>query len=220
MSLPKMDYELVSVDDLQEHPNNPRRGDVEAVVTSIVRNGWHGVVLVQRSTGYVLAGNTRLRAARQLGLEKVPVEWKDCTDEEALNDLLSDNRAYDLGYFDEDALAGMLTEADPDALASMLFSADDIAGLVLPLDVPPEPLPDVENGEDDGQARITRSAQEASDSYLEAQTRSIVLPYTLPDYIAVTDHLRQLRQAYGLATSAEVIAKVVAEVAERVEAEA
>lgn len=217
MSVPEAAYELVPVEDLTEHPDNPRKGDVEGIVTSIVRNGWHGVLTVQRSTGLVIIGNHRLRAARQLGMTHVPVEWKDCTDEQARNDLVADNRAGDLGHFDEDALAEMLVEADPDALSSMLFSAEDVAGLVLPLEPPDDDV--AEPAADPDGVVITTTAAEGTDGYLAAQTRSIVLPYALADYIVVADGLRDLRRAYGLDTNAAVVARLVAEVAAKVRAE-
>src|SRR5262245_54891000 len=114
-------YELVDVALLEEHPENPRRGDVEAIVTSIVKNGWHGALTVQRSTRRVVVGNHRLRAARQLGMSKVPVLWEDIDDDEARRKLVGDNRASEFGHWDEDALAEMLRVQSPEDLAGMLF---------------------------------------------------------------------------------------------------
>ena len=53
--------EAIPVDDITEHPDNPRRGDDPAVEESMVRNGFFGAILVQRSTDHVIAGNTRYR---------------------------------------------------------------------------------------------------------------------------------------------------------------
>lgn len=73
-------YEQVRVGELKPHPKNPRKGDTAAIQASIEANGFYGVVVAQRSTGFVLAGNHRLLAARQVGLETVPVVWGDVYD--------------------------------------------------------------------------------------------------------------------------------------------
>lgn len=99
----------VDVDRLVEHPDNPRRGDLAAVVESIRANGFYGSLVVQKSTGRVLAGNHRLRAAREVGLEKVPVTWVDIDDDTARRILAADNRTSDLAAYDTGALVALLT---------------------------------------------------------------------------------------------------------------
>jgi hypothetical protein len=102
------DHEMVGVDDLTTHPGNPRRGDLAAVKASIEVNGFYGTIVAQRSTGYVLAGNHRLMAARELGMVEVPVVWVDCDDTRARAILAADNRTSELGGFDSEALAQLL----------------------------------------------------------------------------------------------------------------
>ena len=102
------DHEMVGVDDLTTHPGNPRRGDLAAVKASIEVNGFYGTIVAQRSSGYVLAGNHRLMAARELGMEQVPVVWVDCDDTRARAILAADNRTSELGGFDSEALAQLL----------------------------------------------------------------------------------------------------------------
>ena len=219
MSAVPQSYEVVPVTKLVEHPKNPRVGDVEAIVAAITANGWHGALLVQRSTAHVLAGNHRLRAAKQLGMETVPVIWADVDDDEALAILVSDNRASDFGYFDEDALVDLLRGQSPDSLAGMLFSEADLAmmsggtddGVVALSDVDPaeggEPadLPEVPST-----VQLNANAQD-HEGYLATQSRSVVLPFPLPTYVTVTDHLRQLRQARSIGTNAELVATLAAE---------
>lgn len=124
--------ETVAVSKLREHPANPRQGDVGAVSQSIEANGFFGTLVVQRSSGYVLAGNHRLKAARALGMDALPVAYVDVDDERAMRILLADNRTSDLGDYDRDALADLLehlastdsglsgTGYDGDALDEML----------------------------------------------------------------------------------------------------
>lgn len=226
------DYELVGVEAIKPHPRNPRRGDVEAIMASITANGWHGAVTVQRSSGYVIAGNSRLRAAKALGMKQVPVIWRDVDDATAERLLVADNRATDLGYFDEEALSELVLSTDD--LAGMLYSpADlDLLGIVLPseqeaaaavgddgLEDGPSvdgaargPAPVAGGLEREGGAVLVRETpQDRQPDYVAAGLRSIVLPYPLEPYLAVTDGLRAIRQARGYATNAEAVAALVAE---------
>lgn len=130
--------ELVDVETLEPHPRNPRQGDVGAIATSILHNGFYGVCVVQQSTRYVLVGNHRREAVRALDAElvahdagqhaepvalcaacqgkwtepiaKVPVLWVDVDEATATRILLADNRTNDLAHYDEFALADLLTD--------------------------------------------------------------------------------------------------------------
>lgn len=104
----KQDYEIVAIDRLCAHPDNPNRGDLSAISASICTNGFFGAVLVRRSTNEVLAGNWRLEAARREGLSSLPVIWLDCTDAEARRILLADNRTRDLATFEPKFVAVIL----------------------------------------------------------------------------------------------------------------
>lgn len=105
----QQDYELVPVDEIEEHPNNPRRGDVDAIGESIDVNGWYGAVVAQKGTGYILAGNHRYRVAKKKGATEIPVIWLDVDDVEAIRILLADNRTAELGHTDEGALQELLS---------------------------------------------------------------------------------------------------------------
>jgi ParB-like chromosome segregation protein Spo0J len=110
-----MDQTFVESQDVLElkaHPRNPRRGDVDKIRESIRRNGFYGTVVAQRSTGYILAGNHRVEAARQEGYTHVPVMWVDCDDRTAARILLVDNRASDTAFYDDTELLGLLREFD------------------------------------------------------------------------------------------------------------
>jgi hypothetical protein len=91
-------------------------------------NGFYGAVIAQRSTGHIIAGEHRWRAARQKRLAAVPVFWLDVDDDRALRILLADNRTNDTAGYDEEILAELLkgmddlagTGWDDDALAKLL----------------------------------------------------------------------------------------------------
>jgi len=136
MKMSKQVYEVVPVDGLTVHPSNPRRGDVNAITESIAANGFYGAVIVQKSTGYVLAGNHRLIAARQAGAESLPVIHVDVDDATATRILLADNRTNDVAAYDQDALAGLLKLlAEDGGLAGSGYNNDDVDALLRGLEV-------------------------------------------------------------------------------------
>lgn len=123
---------MTSVDKLIVHPDNPRVGNIDLIVESIRRNGWYGTVVAQRSTRNVLAGNHRLMAAREVGIEEVPVYWVDVDDATATRILLADNRTADVATYDTQSLVSLLSAVrDDDNLLGTGWDDDDIADLLM-----------------------------------------------------------------------------------------
>jgi len=116
------------VDNLEPHPRNPRRGDVQAIADSLRRHGQYRPIVVQQSTGHVLAGNHTFMAARYLGWEYVDAVFLDVDDQEALRILLVDNRTADLGTYDEPVLALLLQDL-PD-LEGTGYAEEDLDALL------------------------------------------------------------------------------------------
>lgn len=142
-------YALVSVDDLLEHPQNPRKGDIDAITASIINNGFYGAVVAQKTTKRILAGNHRWKAARAAGLKSVPVLWTDVDDATAVRILLADNRTNDLAGYDDEALLALLEECrNEDNLIGTGYSDQDIEDLLTA--VMAEALPSVDEDEPDG----------------------------------------------------------------------
>lgn len=124
--------EMVAAGDLSCHPDNPRRGDVDAIRVSIRANGFYGALVVQRSTGYILAGNHRFMAAQAEGLAKVPVIYVDASDDDAKAILVGDNRLSDLAENDPALLAALLQaiQSREQGLTGTGYSDDDLAELL------------------------------------------------------------------------------------------
>ena len=101
---PQIDSVSTDGDHIKPHPDNARRGNVDAIRQSIQANGFFGSLVVQRSTGHILVGNHRFRAAQAEQLPEVPVMFIDCDDDEAKRILLADNRTSDLGVYDDELL--------------------------------------------------------------------------------------------------------------------
>tara|TARA_R100000808_G_C2081379_1_gene105062 strand:- start:142 stop:759 length:618 start_codon:yes stop_codon:yes gene_type:complete len=104
------EFEKVEIGKLKMHPRNPRSGNTEAIRESIEHNGFYGTVIAQRSTGYILAGNHRWKAAKEAGASHIPVAWIDVEEEHAHRIMLADNRTNDMASYDEAGLAALLTE--------------------------------------------------------------------------------------------------------------
>jgi len=121
----------VDITKLSPHPQNPRRGSVEAIGESVEANGFYGVVIAQLSTGRILVGNHRYQVALAQGAKKLPVAWVDVDDRKALEILLSDNRASDLATQDDDALGELLKElAATGDLTGTGYTEDDLNALI------------------------------------------------------------------------------------------
>lgn len=125
----------VPVDDVAPHPDNPRIGDLAAIRESIRINGFYGALVVQRSTGHIVAGNHRWAAARAEGLDEVPVIYIDVDDATARRILAADNRTADLAGYDDRALLELLNDIDGvTGLVGTGYDDDDLAELLARVD--------------------------------------------------------------------------------------
>jgi len=135
MKILNQQSETVAISALKEHPRNPNRGDVDAIESSIHENGFYGAVVAQKSTGYILAGNHRYKAAQQAGAQSLPVIWVDVDDTKALKILLADNRTAELAHRDNEALAALLQElSSEDELVGSGYGDEDLEALLKALE--------------------------------------------------------------------------------------
>lgn len=193
----------IPVSTLSEHPENPRRGDSKAVNESIATNGFYGAILVQRSTGRVLAGHTRLKAAKQSGATSVPGIWLDVNDTQAKRILLADNRTSDLAYYDDDALFAVLGSILEDDSSLKGTGYDDATyRLLLRNDTEPEELYV-------GNVKQGPTPTDRQPIYDASDIRSIILPYSGEAYDEVVQNLTALRQEYDVKTNADVVRRLL-----------
>ena len=91
-----------SIADVIPYENNPRVNDkaVEAVAASLKEFGFKQPIVVD-SSGVIVVGHTRLKAAKLLGMDKVPVVVADdLTDEQIREYRLADNKTAELSEWD------------------------------------------------------------------------------------------------------------------------
>lgn len=96
--------ETIGIDTVQPHPDNARVGDVSAIAESLERFGQVKPILIQKDTGFVVAGNHTREAAKSLGWEEIAAVLLDMDDETAKAYLLADNRLSDRAKYDQSKL--------------------------------------------------------------------------------------------------------------------
>ena len=109
-----MDIVWKRLDEITPYENNPRDNDqaVDAVASSIKEFGFK-VPIVIDAQGVIVAGHTRHKAAKKLGLEKVPcIVADDLSDEQIRAFRLADNKTAELADWNEDLLAQELAEIE------------------------------------------------------------------------------------------------------------
>ena len=110
----EVDVEYVPVKALTPYLRNPRKNDaaVDSVVASIRTFGFRNPIILDRH-GIVVSGHTRLKAAKKLGMETVPVvRAEDLSDEQAAAFRLADNKVQELSSWDFGKLMDELTAID------------------------------------------------------------------------------------------------------------
>ena len=115
------------VGELTPYANNPRKNEkaVDAVAASIKEFGFKNPIIIDRE-GVIVAGHTRLSAAKKLGLEKVPcIMADDLTEEQIKAFRLADNKTAELAEWDEELLAEELAALQDVDMAAFGFDNID-----------------------------------------------------------------------------------------------
>ena len=104
-----MQVQSMKIDEVKPYPNNPRNNDdgVEAVANSIKEFGWQQPIVVDKDN-VIIVGHTRYKAAKKLGMDKVPVVVADNLSPEQVKAYrLADNKTgeltdWDMGLLDDE----------------------------------------------------------------------------------------------------------------------
>ena len=148
--------EFYPIEGLVPHPKNPRHNDeaVSQIARSIERFGFTSPIIAREQDKTIIAGHTRWKAAKQIGLSKVPVIFVNLSvvDSELL--MIADNKLGEKADWDTDKLSDLLTELrdqgedldvlgfDDGELEDLLDSLDDygIEDEAPPPAVEPDPV--------------------------------------------------------------------------------
>ena len=138
--------ERVSRDELIPYSNNPKEHpdeQVNKIASSIKNYGWDQPIVVDGG-GEIIKGHGRLQAAEKLGLNEVPVIWReDLSDAEAKAARIADNKTAESDWLD-DELATELELLDDFEAEELGFDDDELTDFI-----------DEFNGENDKDVKYT-----------------------------------------------------------------
>ena len=124
----KMNIEYWNIGDVTPYENNPRINDgaVDATANSIKQFGWKQPIVVDKD-GVIIVGHTRLKAAKKLGIEQVPVlVAKDLSFEQADAYRLADNKTGELADWDMDMLGDELAQIENIDMGDFGFDDEEL----------------------------------------------------------------------------------------------
>lgn len=102
----------MKLSDIKPYENNPRLNDkaVDKVAASIKNFGFQAPIIVDKNH-VIIAGHTRYKAAKKLGLKDVPViVAENLSDEQVKAYRLADNKTGEFAEWDDELLAGELED--------------------------------------------------------------------------------------------------------------
>lgn len=112
--------------EIRPYENNPRNNDaaVQYVANSLREFGWKQPIVIDRD-GVIIAGHTRWKAAKKLGLKTAPcVMADDLTEDQVKAYRLADNKVGEIAEWDFDALEKELDEIELD-MSEFGFELED-----------------------------------------------------------------------------------------------
>lgn len=122
--------------DLHPYARNPRKNDqaVDAVANSIREFGFKVPVVIDKN-GEIIAGHTRLKAAKKLKMKEIPcIVADDLTEEQIRAFRIADNKAGELADWDFEALnieLDVITDIDMGQFGFRLSADEDVQALEL-----------------------------------------------------------------------------------------
>lgn len=122
----------IKITDIKPYDKNPRKNDnaVDMVANSIKEFGFKVPIIVDRNNT-IVAGHTRYKAAKKLGLKEVPVIIADdLTDEQIKAFRLADNKVGEIAGWDFDLLGEELKDIGLD-MTSFGFTELDLGDMNL-----------------------------------------------------------------------------------------
>lgn len=126
-------YEVVAIDSIRPHPKNNNEGDIEAIRGSMQENDFYGACIVQRSSGYIVAGNHRWLVGKDEGLTEIPVIFIDVDNKQALRILVADNATARRAKVNAEATYRIVKALgvlkDPSKAAGLGLSPSDVLAL-------------------------------------------------------------------------------------------
>ena len=115
----------IKVSDVKEYDNNPRLNDeaVEVVAASIKEFGFKVPIIIDKNN-VIVAGHTRVKACKRLGILEIPAIIADDLTEEQINAFrLADNKTHEFATWDE---AKLIAELENIKMDMFQFGFEDL----------------------------------------------------------------------------------------------
>ncbi len=122
----KLKIEYLSTDELIPYANNPRNNDeaVDYVANSIREFGFKVPIVIDKDKN-IVAGHTRLKAAKKLGIKEVPCIIADDLTEQQIDAFrLADNKVSEIATWDFDKLEMELESITDIDMSEFNFNLD------------------------------------------------------------------------------------------------
>lgn len=108
-----MQVQSMKISEVKPYENNPRDNEeaVEPTAKSIKEFGWQGNPIIVDKNHVIIAGHTRYKAAKKLGMKEVPVVVASKLTPEQVKALrLADNKTGEIAEWDDDLLGNELED--------------------------------------------------------------------------------------------------------------
>jgi len=215
----------IAPDQLNYYHRNARRGDVNAIMRSLLKHAQYKPLTGNIGTytgrpNEILAGNHTLRAIRQLAADdpadprwqSVKVHWGDWDDDTCRTINLADNRTAELGGYDTAELVALLNGVDDTDLSSIGYTVEDVSDLRASLEEQDTPIVDQRPprlGEDG--LIDSNDITENKEGYADAASRLVVLVYPIPQFVWAQEQFGKFRADRGIDTNTEAVLALLAD---------
>lgn len=211
-----METSQVPLDKLKTYSNNPRKGNIDLIADSLATFGQYKPITVNKRTGEILAGNHTYQAAKSLGWKEIAVAYVDVDDSTAARIVAIDNRAADLGTYDNTKLLELLeTIGDLDHTGYNSDDIDDLLAEIQEAETPNISFEAVEavreqkysthNPADGDNVNRIPTLAELAERYEGKSTRMVVLNYENDQYVWVIEKLTEYRKQADVLTNSDAI---------------
>ena len=124
--------EYIDIKQLKPWDKNPRKNDhaVIEVKQSIERFGFSSPIIARKSDNVIIAGHTRWKAAKEIGLKEVPVRFMDLDVVDSQLLAIADNKLNERADWDEDLLEQVLQDLAGEDLSGIGFDDNELQDII------------------------------------------------------------------------------------------
>lgn len=203
-----MNAEKIALDALTPYPNNPRRGNIKLIAESLSEYGQYKPIIVNKLNNQILVGNHTHAAAKSLGWTEIEVAYVEVDEETAAKIVLVDNRASDLGGYDNNALLELLERLND--LEHTGYGDDEYDDVLARIEE--EKTPSVLQGlSDKGQREIASQIENLAERYKAVDTKVFMVELENAVYIWTIEQLGKYRAKTGALSNSDALVKLLEE---------